>query len=224
MGSDALAKADKTGVAQSRWKLAYGLNMHKAMCGPVIFVILSWFNIWTPGSRTYLTLHGTYGLLWGIKDLIFPDKSFHKPCTFAEVIMVFTFCSVMYWWYPVSMVLTGGGVTNDAVCHAVTAMFCFGSFLMNCSDCQKTFTLQCQPKKLITNGFFKYIRSPNYLGEVIVYASFPMLVGGPWAWIPNIISCVMFYFNMVNKDRSMSRYPEFEAWKSSTYMVLPLFL
>ncbi|CAN0583287.1 unnamed protein product [Ectocarpus sp. 12 AP-2014] len=38
-------------------------------------------------------------------------------------------------------------------------------FLMIGADCQKYYTLKLAPGKLITTGFFKYVRSPNYLGE-----------------------------------------------------------
>lgn len=33
------------------------------------------------------------------------------------------------------------------------------------ADCQKYYMLKYAPGKLIRNGFFKYVRNPNYLGE-----------------------------------------------------------
>lgn len=36
---------------------------------------------------------------------------------------------------------------------------------MHGSDCQKYFTRKASPGKLITTGFFKHIRHPNYLGK-----------------------------------------------------------
>lgn len=42
-----------------------------------------------------------------------------------------------------------------------------GLWLMSNSDCQKHFQLKYAPGKLITEGFFRYVRNPNYLGDVI---------------------------------------------------------
>ena len=41
-------------------------------------------------------------------------------------------------------------------------------------DAQKYYTLQ-NKKQLITDGMFRYIRSPNYLGEVMIYSSYALL-------------------------------------------------
>lgn len=41
-------------------------------------------------------------------------------------------------------------------------------------DAQKYYTLQYK-KGLIMDGMYKYIRSPNYLGEVMIYSSYAIL-------------------------------------------------
>ena len=41
-------------------------------------------------------------------------------------------------------------------------------------DAQKYYTLQ-NKKGLIMDGMYKYIRSPNYLGEVMIYASYAIV-------------------------------------------------
>lgn len=41
-------------------------------------------------------------------------------------------------------------------------------------DAQKYYTLQ-HKKQLITDGMYRYIRSPNYLGEVMIYSSYALL-------------------------------------------------
>ncbi|CAM9742678.1 unnamed protein product [Laminaria digitata] len=41
---------------------------------------------------------------------------------------------------------------------------------MHGADCQKTISLGFAPGKLITTGFFKHIRHPNYLGEILTSA------------------------------------------------------
>ena len=41
-------------------------------------------------------------------------------------------------------------------------------------DAQKYYTLQFK-KGLITDGMFRYIRSPKYLGEMMIYSSYALL-------------------------------------------------
>ena len=48
---------------------------------------------------------------------------------------------------------------------------------------QKYFTLRLRPG-LITDGMFRYVRHPNYLGEMMVYGSFAMMI---WHWVPFVV-------------------------------------
>ena len=56
-------------------------------------------------------------------------------------------------------------------------MYLFGAFLMSFADAQKNYTLVLIKKRpiLINDGFFKYTRNPNFLGEIILYFSFAYL-------------------------------------------------
>ena len=97
-----------------------------------------------------------------------------------------------------------------------------GVFFHFGSDMQKHATLTARPKELITTGFFRLSRNPNYFGELLIYLGFGLLamhwlpiailagwVGG--GWIPR----------MVKKDRSLARYPEFSDYKRRTRMPVP---
>lgn len=50
----------------------------------------------------YLFLHGTYGMAWLIKDLIFPDASFMGKSTFGAMILLATVLT-LYWCIPLSI-------------------------------------------------------------------------------------------------------------------------
>ncbi len=75
---------------------------------------------------------------------------------------------------------------------------------------------------LITDGFFARVRHPNYLGEMILYASFASLAGHwlPWVVLAWVWTGV-FLPNMLRKEASMSRYPEWAACKARTGFLLP---
>jgi protein-S-isoprenylcysteine O-methyltransferase Ste14 len=94
---------------------------------------------------------------------------------------------------------------------------------MMASDAQKHFTLQHR-RGLITTGWFARVRHPNYLGEMVLYASFAVVASH---WIPWLVLLwvwlALFVPNMLGKEASMSRYPEWAAYKARTGMLLPRF-
>ena len=46
-----------------------------------MYLLMIYFNNYSKGAYIYLSLHGTYGLIWLLKDMTFPDKSMHvKTC------------------------------------------------------------------------------------------------------------------------------------------------
>ena len=95
---------------------------------------------------------------------------------------------------------------------------------MIAADAQKFFTLRAQPG-LITDGMFRYIRHPNYLGEMLVYGSFALMV---WHWLPWLVLAIVwicvFAVNMVMKEASLSRYPGWGEYRRRSWWLLPFIL
>ena len=50
-----------------------------------------------------------------------------------------------------------------------------GSAIMIASDARKYFTLRLK-RGLIADGMYRFIRHPNYLGEMMIYGSFALMV------------------------------------------------
>ena len=105
-----------------------------------------------------------------------------------------------------------------AVCISLVVL---GSALMIAADAQKFYTLRLQ-RGLITDGVHRAIRHPNYLGEMMIYSGFALLV---WHWLPALwlayIWLSLFATNMALKEASMSRYPEWAAYKKRSWWLLP---
>ncbi|MFK8012758.1 MAG: isoprenylcysteine carboxylmethyltransferase family protein, partial [Marinicellaceae bacterium] len=93
--------------------------------------------------------------------------------------------------------------------------------IMMVADAQKYYTLKYK-KGLITDGVHKYIRHPNYLGEIMIYGSFALMV---MHWLPFVILALVwsmvFLPNMIAKEKSLSRYPEWAAYKKRSGWILP---
>ena len=89
------------------------------------------------------------------------------------------------------------------------------------ADGQKYFTLRIK-RELINDGFFKYTRNPNYLGEIMIYASFALLVGR-WEILAYFVFIWAVFFNMrmYIKDLSLMKKKGWEKYSKQSYILLP---
>ena len=92
---------------------------------------------------------------------------------------------------------------------------------MICSDLQKYYTIKYNPG-LINDGFFKMTRNPNYLGEVLIYNSFAIIVARDEFWVILFYAYfIIFGIRMLIKDYSLSKK---KGWaKYDSYMFFPKF-
>lgn len=209
------------------------INLHKTTVGLVVLALMAAAGDFSLAAWLYLALHGSYGVLWLVKDVAFPDPSWRSPCSIASAAAVFVFPLGLYYLAPLVMltplghVVPGGWGTTATlplpVAFAAVLCFAIGSFLHYVADAQKHFVLAHQrPRRLITTGLFAASRNPNYLGEILIYSSFNLLAQHwlPWAACA-VVWVGIFLPNMLRKERSMSRYPEHAAWKARTGLLLP---
>jgi protein-S-isoprenylcysteine O-methyltransferase Ste14 len=126
-----------------------------------------------------------------------------------------------YWSQP-----AGGALAVAVVAYVM------GLVLMIGADAQKNATLRARERRpgggassapgLITTGFFARIRHPNYLGEMLIYGSFALVVNH---WVPWLILVavwgLLFLPNMLAIEASLSRYPEYDDWYRRTGFLLP---
>jgi protein-S-isoprenylcysteine O-methyltransferase Ste14 len=213
-------------------KLAWVINAQKA--GTFFFLgFLMWLYAdktpaaTAPAAWIYLAMHGSYGLVWLLKDMTFPDPSWQVRVTWGSA-LASAFGLAMYWsfgWLLISGTAQPDYPLPDAAWLCLCVSLCIlGSVIMIASDCQKYYSLRLS-RGLITDGMHRYIRHPNYLGEMMIYGSFALMVGHwlPWVWLATIWLGV-FAVNMVMKEASMSRYPEWAAYKKRTWWLLPYIL
>ena len=55
------------------------INAHKILVIPMVLGLMWHFHNWSAAAFLYLGLHGTYALLWLIKQAVFPDKRWAQP-------------------------------------------------------------------------------------------------------------------------------------------------
>ena len=200
-------------------KLKYPVNLHKGMTAPVVVGLMFYFQNFSTSAWVYLALHGSYGFLWLLKDNIFPDQQWEKKVSVPYAIFVFLVLS-LYWIAPF-ILISSGTVTPPYLIGVSVILNMIGVMLHFGSDAQKYFTLQYK-SGLITDGFFTRSRNTNYLGELMIYCGFAMLTVSWWGFI-GIAAFFLGAFipNMLKKDKSLSRYPEFAAYKSKSGLLFP---
>lgn len=201
------------------------INFQKGMTLFWVLGLMLWFENTSPQAWIYLGLHGSYGIIWVLKDLIFPDPKWQTRITFGGAFIAILAVLGPYWVAPYLLISPALGPDYAGVGWPIltTAIILYGLglMLMLTADAQKFYTLQVR-KGLITTGMFRIIRHPNYLGEMLIYGSFALVVGH---WIPWLILTYVWsgYFsvNIAMKERSMSRYPEWADYKARSYYLIP---
>lgn len=195
------------------------INLHKFLTPFVVLGMMTYYGNWTTPAFVYLALHGTYGMLWLIKEATFRDKSFEAPI--GPIVGFFSLFLLLasYWvapWLLISQHLT----PPPWLIGLAISVNIFGIFYHFASDAYKHATLSLK-KGLITTQLFAKSRNPNYYGEMLIYAGWSMLA---MSWIPFAILgfwWAMFLAYALRKDRSLKRHPGFREWKKQAWLIIP---
>ena len=202
-------------------KLNQIINLHKGLTPFVVLSLMAIYDNFSIPAWIYLSLHGTYGILWLLKEKLFPDPYFKDEMGFLTSITGFIFLG-SYWVAPFILISSQKLIPNFIIAGCVS-IYIFGVFLHFASDSQKYFTLKLK-KELITEGFFKYSRNTNYLGEILIYLSFAILSMNIIPFIILLIFfIIIFYPRMIKKDNSLRKYKDFDEYKANSGLILPKF-
>jgi succinate dehydrogenase hydrophobic anchor subunit len=108
----------------------------------------------------YLALHGTYGMFWVMKDVLFPDSRWLQKASLGSVIATFLFLT-LYWFIPVPLA-AGLGISNPSNARIVflVVLYVGGLILMLGSDYQKYHALKQKPgTHCLTQVLFQQVSS-----------------------------------------------------------------
>jgi protein-S-isoprenylcysteine O-methyltransferase Ste14 len=206
-------------------KLAWVINFQKAGTAPLLALMMWYYGNVAPAAWVYLGLHGSYGLCWLIKDLAVPDRGFQARVTFGGALLSFLLVLGPYWviaWLMVSDVLgPGHPQPGPALMAACVGLHTIGVALMVGADAQKNAALKLRPG-LIVDGLYARVRHPNYLGEMMIYAAYAVMVRHWLAWAILLpIWLLVFLPNMAAQEASLSRHQGWAAYKARTGFLWP---
>jgi protein-S-isoprenylcysteine O-methyltransferase Ste14 len=201
-------------------RLADVINFQKGLTGPVVLGLMACYANYSTTAWVYLALHGSYGVCWLVKHAAFPDARWEKRITLAGALFSFLLVLGPYWVLP--WLLVSRGVSAPApLLAAAIALHTIGVGVMLAADAQKFFTRRVRPG-LISDGLHARSRHPNYLGEMMVYGAYALLVRHWLAWaILAWVWTAIFLVNILAQEASLARHPGYRAWRSRTGLLLP---
>lgn len=186
-----------------------------------VLTLMSIYNQWQNTTAwVYLSLHGTYGILWALKSRIFPDKNWERKTSLWYGLVAWA-ALCLYWIAP--WIITSQSVQVPGWYLAICiSMYVFGIFLHFTADMQKFTALKLTPGYLITDGMLARSRNINYFGELLTYLGFGLLARH---WIPLVVILLFIIFvwvpNIIRKEKSLARYPDFEDYKRKSKLLIP---
>lgn len=208
------------GGGPRKLKLATAINFHKLFTFFIILAMMEVTDNYSIGAWVYLCLHGVYGWCWLIKDASGRDSSMDKPITIGGVFCLYASYAIWIWGLPWLF------LSRHIEPSTLTLVFCIclhtlGVVTMIAADLQKTFTLRLK-KGLIDNGMFAYTRNPNFLGEIMIYATYAILAASLAGWIFVLLQWTLLFLpRMLMKDASISRHPGWAEYQARSGLLIP---
>ena len=203
-------------------KLSTGtfINIHKILVTPVVLGLMISYRNWSTEAFVYLALHGTYSLLWLLKQTYYPDRRFAEKLP-LWVGLLFVFLPLGGYYLAPYFLISRHVNLPPYVFAIVLFLYITGIFFHYVADAQKFYTLR-ERKGLIEDGLFSRTRNPNYLGEILIYLSYAIMSAH---WIPFLVlgAWIFGFFvrNMLRKDKSLSSHAGFSEYKSRTGLLFP---
>ena len=167
------------------------------------------------------------------KDTLAKNNEKKMPVFVLATIWIFV--SVLYVAQVSPMLFRYSNASQDIVAPVIGfAVSIFGLVLETIADEQKSAQKKARPDMVATQGLYKIVRCPNYLGEITfwtgIFISGVTTYSGAGQWIVAILAYVCIVYIMFNgaqrlEKRQMTRYadnPEYNAYADKTPIIIPL--
>ena len=122
-------------------QLRHVINLHKGTTALVIGALMLAYANGSLGAWVYLALHGTYGMLWLLKERIFPDRQWQQPIGWFPAVGMFLVLA-LYWLAPLLLISTGAVPPLPLVAVAI-AINLLGWFCLSAAMPRSTLCCSC---------------------------------------------------------------------------------
>jgi len=199
---------------------SFFINLHKGLVIPVVVFLMWRYQNFSLEMWIYLALHGSYSILWLLKQAWYPDKRFmvSRP---AWIGLPFIFLPLASYYVAPYLLASDPVSLPPPVIAGAIALFTFGVFFHYVGDAQKFYELRAE-HHLVSDGLFSRTRNPGYFGEILIYSAFATISAH---WLSFVIvaawAALFFLPGIIAKERSLSRYPDYAAWKARSWPLIP---
>lgn len=200
-------------------KLSILINIFKFGSFFFFLFMMIFFKNFSLGCYLYLSLHGSYGLIWLIKDYYYPDKSFEDKIGYPFIIII----SILLLLYFTSgiLIIIGVGENNPSQMHVFLCflIYSIGIFLVVACDIHKN-TILLYKQGLITSGIMKNNRNSNFFGEILIYFSFVLCCNHFIAYIIVLSSLSMIIIvRIYTKEKSLREKEGYLQYKNKSFLI-----
>ena len=204
-----------------RIKQKYMIDFAKGVTWLLVLYLIYYYNqADNLTAWVYFCLHGSYGIMWVLKSYIFPDKTWESKVGIPYALLILI--GLVLYWAPAYIITFSAHQASLEIIVLAICTFSIGVFYHFASDMQKFIFLKYQTG-LVTDGFWKQCRHPNYFGEILFWFSlfvFALAANSSFAWL--LIGSLIMYaliaiasVAMMDK-RSLERRPDFKEYMDST--------
>ena len=200
------------------------VDINKSTMMIYLFALMIYFDNFSVGAWVYLALHGSYGIFWATKSAVFPDPAFKRIATLSSCFLAPWPIGIIPYYFIGYWHMKGGEMNRNPLPERIFValqLHVFGCVATMVTDAQKYLVLR-ERKGLITHGMNGWSRNLNYVGEMMIYASFGVLcqTWGVW-YIYGYMWGIIFMLKMLIKEYSLSKKIGWKEYKAKTWFLLP---
>ena len=214
-----------------RIKQKYMIDFAKGVTWLLVLYLIYYYNqADNLTAWVYFCLHGSYGIMWVSKSYIFPDKTWESKVGIPYALLILI--GLVLYWAPAFIITSSAHQASLEIIVLAICTFSIGVFYHFASDMQKFIFLKYQ-SGLITDGFWKQCRHPNYFGEITLWIGMAVLSLSSLSGIEYVTAIVspVFVYLLLRKAEgvpmleriSEERYgdlPEYQQYKENTPVLM----
>lgn len=217
------------------------INFFKVVTFVVYSFAIYWYDLGNnQAAWMLLGTHGTYGLLWTSKTWFgYPDKSFETPAKITDYFIISFFLAL--YWLPMYFIVRDKPQLPSYLLPVIVALFGWGVYFHFTSDLHKVIFLKQREElrsikskvpenvakdipnpTFLKDNLWGLCLNPNYFGELLIYLSFSLCSMSIWPVVYLFFMMIALWIpNMRKKDASLSRFPDYVAYKRKSSRLIP---
>lgn len=171
----------------------------------------------------------------GYRKVLSPEMERSKRMPLGAKLGLWVVCGLLYtlMTIPLFFRLKNGAKADAMLWIGLAVMMICGIVLEAVADMQKTAAKKKNSRRFVDSGFYRIVRCPNYLGELVLWLGM-LLTGatalhGVWQWSLALLGFLLIAWVMfsgarrleMRQDKNYGADPEYQKYVSSVPIIIP---